>query len=74
MRLIFLPTYFPDLNPIEEVFSSIKAWIQANQDYVLGEITGAAHADPYKMLWEVVFSVTLEKALGWFQDCMINIR
>jgi hypothetical protein len=51
MQLAFLPAYSPDLNPIGEAFSSIKAWIWANQDYVLGEITGAAHADPYKMLW-----------------------
>lgn len=46
MRLVFLPTYSPDLDPIEEGFSAIKAWIQANHDYVLGEITGGAHGDP----------------------------
>ncbi|RXW12687.1 hypothetical protein EST38_g13170 [Candolleomyces aberdarensis] len=33
MRLLFLPPYSPDLNPIEEAFSSIKAWIRANRDY-----------------------------------------
>ena len=67
MRLVFLPAYSPDLNPIEEGFSAIKAWIRANRDYVLGEITGGAHGDLYKMLWDAVFSVTPEKALGWLR-------
>lgn len=66
MRLVFLPAYSPDLNPIEEAFSAIKAWIRANRDYVLGELTGA-HVDPYKMLWDAVFSVTPEKAMGWYR-------
>lgn len=67
MRLVFLPAYSPDLNPIEEAFSSIKAWIRANRDYVLGELTGGAHCEPYKMLWDAVFTVTPEKALGWYR-------
>ena len=67
MRLVFLPAYSPDLNPIEEAFSAIKAWIRNNRDYVLGELTGGAHGDPYKMLWDAVFSVTAEKAMGWFR-------
>jgi hypothetical protein len=66
MRLVFLPAYSPDLNPIEEAFSAIKAWIRKNRDYVLEEITGT-HGNPYKMLWDVMFSVTPEKAMGWFQ-------
>ena len=66
MRLIFLPAYSPDLNPIEKAFSAIKAWIRANRDYVQGELTGGAQGDPYRMLWDAVFSVTSENALGWF--------
>ena len=30
--IIFLPPYSPDLNPIEEPISKIKAWIQCNYD------------------------------------------
>jgi DDE superfamily endonuclease len=67
MRLVFLPAYSPDLNPIEEAFSSIKAWIRANRDYVLGELRGGEWCDPYRMLWSAVFTVTPEKALGWFR-------
>jgi transposase len=27
MRLVYLPAYSPDFNPIEEGFSAMKAWI-----------------------------------------------
>jgi hypothetical protein len=32
VRIIFLPPYSPDLNPIEEAISKIKAWIRHNYD------------------------------------------
>ncbi|KAG8926769.1 hypothetical protein FRC01_008402 [Tulasnella sp. 417] len=69
MRLLYLPPYSPDLNPIEEAFSSIKAWIRWNHDYVLSEMTGEATCDPYHVLGQGVFSVTAEKAEGWYRDC-----
>jgi hypothetical protein len=52
-RLVYLPAYSLDLNPIEEAFSSIKAWLRANRDYVLGEVEGLG-ADPYGVIWEAV--------------------
>lgn len=70
MRLIYLPAYSPDYNPIEEAFSAIKAWIRANRALVLGEMTGEAMCDPYAILWEAVFgTVTRDKAAGWFRGC-----
>ncbi|KDQ06621.1 hypothetical protein BOTBODRAFT_121246 [Botryobasidium botryosum FD-172 SS1] len=52
------------------VFSSLKAWIRANNDFVRGELTGELTCDPYTMLWEAVFTAaTPEKARGWFKDC-----
>lgn len=70
MRLLFLPAYSPDFNPIEEAFSAIKAWIRANRDFVRGELTGEPTCDPYAMLWEAVFTTaTADKAAGWFRDC-----
>ncbi|KAG2048211.1 hypothetical protein BDR06DRAFT_830940, partial [Suillus hirtellus] len=34
---IFLPPYSPDLNPIKEAFSQIKAWIRRNYNlFTLG--------------------------------------
>ncbi|KAJ2913748.1 hypothetical protein MD484_g6667, partial [Candolleomyces efflorescens] len=70
MRLVFLPAYSPDFNPIEEAFSAIKAWIRANRDYVRGELAGEITCDPFSMIWSAVFeSVTLDKVQGWFHDC-----
>ena len=37
MRLVYLPSYSPDLNPIEEGFSAMKAWIRNHWDYILGD-------------------------------------
>jgi len=70
MHLVFLPAYSPNLNPIEEAFSAIKAWIRANRDYARGELSGEETCDPYTLIWDAVFdTVTVEKAEGWFHDC-----
>ena len=68
MRLMFLPSYSPDLNPIELAFSSIKAWLHANRDHVNQEMeseTGMV----YNALWQAVHSVTPDKAQGWYKHC-----
>ena len=68
MRLLYLPTYSPDLNPIEEAFSCIKAWIRHHRDYVLGELDGHPGSDPFRIFWEAAYSsVDAEKAYGWFR-------
>lgn len=43
-KLVFLPPYSPDYNPIEQAFSSIKAFLQRNcKDKSLGIIDRACH-------------------------------
>jgi transposase len=56
--LVFLPSYSPDLNPIEEAFSKIKALVRkegARVREALVEAIGRAMA-----------AVTIEDAAGWF--------
>jgi transposase len=56
--LLFLPSYSPDLNPIEEAFSKIKALVRkegARVRETLVEAIGRALA-----------AVTPEDAAGWF--------
>jgi transposase len=58
-RLLYLPSYSPDLTPIEEAFSKIKTGLRraaARGHEALIEAIGAA-----------VASVTSSDALGWFQ-------
>ena len=68
MRLMFLPSYSPNLNPIELSFSSIKAWLRANCDEVNQEME-SKNGTVYNALWQVVYSVTPEKARGWYKHC-----
>jgi transposase len=56
--LVFLPSYSPDLNPIEEAFSKIKTLVRregASLREALVEAIGRA-----------LVAVTLEDAAGWF--------
>ena len=68
MRLMFLPSYSPDLNPIELSFSSIKAWLRKNRDRVNQEMQ-SEDGSVYNALWQAVYSVTPEKARGWYKHC-----
>jgi transposase len=59
--LLFLPSYSPDLNPIEEAFSKIKNIVRkaaARTREALDEVMG-----------EALGAVTLEDAAGWFSHC-----
>jgi len=56
--LVFLPSYSPDLNPIEEAFSKVKALVRkegARLSEALVEAIGRALA-----------AVTAEDVAGWF--------
>jgi transposase len=34
LKIAWLPPYSPDLNPIEETFAQLKAWIRKNRDMI----------------------------------------
>jgi transposase len=65
MRLLFLPPYSPDLNPIEEAFSKIKAWIRRNNEFFSYSEDDEPHALIYDML-EAMNIITEEDAIGYF--------
>jgi transposase len=62
-RLIYLPPYSPDFNPIEEAFSSIKAFLRRHEDH----FTSDAHLQYLINL--AASSITPDDAIGWFADC-----
>lgn len=39
-RLVFLPPYSPDLNPIEQVFAKLKAMLRKAQERTIGDVIG----------------------------------
>ena len=72
-RLLFLPSYSPDFNPIELAFSTIKAWLRKNRDRAHEEmdIEGGII---YNIFWEAVHSITVEQAKGWYNHCGYEIQ
>jgi transposase len=67
MHLVYLLSYSPDLNPIEESFSTIKSWLRGYRDYVMGKMEGYTN-DPYALIWEAIYTAvgTAEKVYGWY--------
>ena len=60
-RLLFLPAYSPDLSPIEEAFSKLKAFLRrvgARTPESLQEAIGQA-----------LLTITADDAFGWFTHC-----
>jgi transposase len=61
--LLFSPSYSPDLNPIEEAFSKIKALVRKEsarmREVLVGEVLVEA-------IGRALAAVTPEDAAGWF--------
>ena len=60
-ELLFLPSYSPDLNPMEEAFSKVKNIVRkagARTREALNEAMG-----------EALSAVTSEDVAGWFSHC-----
>ena len=57
--LVFLPSYSPDLNPIEEAFSKIKALVRSKVGVRVREALVEA-------IGRALAAVTPEDAAGWF--------
>jgi hypothetical protein len=60
--LQYLPPYSPDLNPIEEAFAKIKAFIQHNNDIFLSGSSEDLMFDMHMAL-DIVIDVD---AIGYF--------
>lgn len=62
-RLIYLPPYSPNFNPIEETFSFIKGWLRRHET----EYTNANQL-PW-LIQGAIAEITRQIALAWFSDC-----
>ncbi|KAF8582227.1 hypothetical protein K439DRAFT_1351759 [Ramaria rubella] len=68
MHIEFLPPYSPDYNPIELVFSAIKAHIKREGEIVCKTWESSKETDVYICLIDAVFSVTAEDACVFFSE------
>ena len=65
-RVKFLPAYSPDLNPIEKMWSKVKAHLRATEARTLPALEAA--------IAQALQSVTARDAQGWFQSCGYNLN
>ncbi|WP_342751024.1 IS630 family transposase [Termitidicoccus mucosus] len=60
----FLPAYSPDLNPIEMMWSKVKALLRKAQ--------ARTHSDLLNAIASALLAVSPQDALGWFSACGYN--
>jgi transposase len=65
-KLIYLPPYSPDFNPIEKCWSKIKTYLRKAKSRTREELE--------KALREALLLITEQDALGWFKSCGYSIH
>ncbi len=65
-ELVFLPSYSPDLNPIEEAFSKIKT--------ILRKAGARTREALIEAMAKALSAVTPEDAMGWFKHCGYKVE
>ena len=61
-RVVFLPPYSPDFNPIETAFSNIKLWIKRNNNFM------ETCNDPIYALLVACSQITPQMAQSYFES------
>jgi len=60
-RLVFLPAYSPDFNPIEEAFAKLKTYLRRQKARTRERLEEAIAAGLQRL--------TAQDARGWFNHC-----
>ena len=61
VEVMFLPAYSPDLNPIEKMWSKVKAALRSAEARTPAELLEA--------IGQALQSVTPQDAINWFASC-----
>ena len=64
-RILYLPPYSPDLNPIETAFSALKSWLKRYRDLV-------DHFDPTYLILVALAQTTPEIAKKYFEESIYS--
>ena len=65
-ELVFVPSYWPDLNPIEQAFSKIKN--------ILRKLGACTHEALLEEMEEALSAITPGDAAGWFDHCGYHVE
>ena len=60
-RVLYLPPYSPDFNPIETAFSTLKSWLKRYRDIM-------DYFDPMYILLVALAQITPEMAKKYFEE------
>jgi transposase len=63
--VLFLPAYSPDLNPIEMMWSKVKALLRKTE--------ARSHPELLKAIAQALRCVTAQDAINWFAHCGYSI-
>ena len=64
--MLFLPSYSPDLNPIEEAFSKIKS--------ILRKLGARTHEALTEAIANALWAITPADVAGWFDHCGYEVE
>ena len=62
-KLVYLPPYSPDFNPIEQSFHSLKAWLRRHENEAVNDAVR-----PW-LIHQAAESITPDMAQGWISNC-----
>jgi len=62
-KLIYLPPYSPDFNPIEQAFHTMKAWLRRHEDRAI-----SPNVRPW-LIHQAMMSILPQDAVGWILNC-----
>jgi len=65
MKIVYLPPYPPDFNPIELAFSAIKAYVQCYRNIIQTAMQDKDDLDVYLSLYKAAFHTTKEDIEGF---------
>ncbi|KAF8804713.1 hypothetical protein BYT27DRAFT_7004670, partial [Phlegmacium glaucopus] len=66
--LVYLLPYSPDLNPIEECFSFVKAYIHRSGSVFRDIVEGGDATEPFLYLYNALELVPPSHCQGWFHN------
>ncbi|KAF9646556.1 hypothetical protein BDM02DRAFT_3099690 [Thelephora ganbajun] len=69
IKLMYLSAYSPDYNPVEEMFSFVKAYIRRHGEQFCAAVESGDESHPIIFLYEALWYITSSHAHGWFTHC-----